>query len=256
MLNRLPQFAASVGHRLMAFLWSSLAQRSWDSYGRLASTDKIMTVADASRFAFTAMHSLRTDRASTFRTLKQQAVIDPSVATYIQKIRDVELPALQRAADLADTIDFPDKQVLLPELRQLIKSFLALETDSWAAFSKPLAERRESLTKEYMDVATRLIETLEKTSSRMFAGVKFSDPVIDQLIGMKEIAWLVRNYGGEASLLISNGMVAGHLAPDGPAKYAANVGGTTGAWQALESLAAGSALPPALQKAMADAKSK
>src|SRR5262249_60583340 len=106
------------------------------------------------------------------------------------------------------TIDFGDKQVLLPELRQLIKRFLALETESWEAFSKPAAARRESLTKEYMDVATRLIETLDKTSSRMFASVKFSDPVIDQLIGMKEIAWIVRHLGGEASPMISNSIVA------------------------------------------------
>ena len=258
MLNRLSvnSLLQSAIALMAFFVVVMLAQRSWDSYGRLASTSKMITVADASRFAFTSMHSLRTDRASTFRELKAQGTIQPSTATYIQKIRDVELPALQRAADLAETIDFPDKQMLLPELRQLIKSFLALETESWAAFAKPLAERRESLSKEYMDVATRLLETLDKTSSRMFASVKFSDPVIDQLIGMKEIAWIVRNSGGEASLLISNSMVVGQMPPDGPQKYAANVGGTVAAWQALESLAAGSTLPPALAKAMADAKSK
>ena len=242
---------------LMAFfVVIMLAQRSWDSYDRLSSTDKIMTVADASRFAFTAMHSLRTDRASTFRTLKGQGTIEPAVATYIQKIREVELPALQRAADLAGEIDFGDKQVLLPELRQSIKSFLALETESWEAFSKPVAARRESLSKEYMDVSDKLLGTLEKMSSRMFASVKFSDPMIDQLMGMKEIAWIVRNLGGEASLMISNSVVAGHLPPDGPAKYAGYVGGTQAGWQALESLAAGSDLPPALAKTIAEAKAK
>jgi methyl-accepting chemotaxis protein len=258
MLNRLSvnSLLQSAIALMAFFVVIMLAQRSWDSYGRLSSTDKIMTVADASRFAFTAMHSLRTDRASTFRELKGQGTIQPSVATYIQRIREVELPALQRAADLAETIDFPDRQALLPELRQLTKSFLALENESWEAFSKPVAARRESLTKEYMDVATRLIETLEKTSSRMFAAVKFSDPVIDQLIGMKEIAWIVRNYGGEASLLISNSIVAGSLPPDGPVKYAKNVGGTEGGWAALESLAAGSVLPPALAKTIAEAKAK
>src|ERR1051326_6393050 len=225
-----------------------LAQRSWESYGRLASTDKMMTVADASRYAFTVMHSLRTDRASAFRTLKQQGPIEPSVATYIQKIREVELPALQRAADLADTIDFADKPALLPELRQSTKRFLALETESWDAFAKLLAGRRESLVTDYMDVANKLLDTLEKTSSRMFASIKFSDPQIDQLMGMKEIAWIVRNLGGEASLMISNSMVAGHLPPDGPAKYAGYVGGTQAGWQSLERLAAGSALPPALDR--------
>jgi methyl-accepting chemotaxis protein len=240
---------------LMAFfVVAMLAQRSWDSFGRLSSTNKTMNVADASRFAFKAMHSLRTDRASTFRTLKQDGTIEPSVATYIQRVREIELPALQSAADLAESIDFADRQTLLPELRQLTKTFLALETESWEAFSRPVGARREALTKEYMDVTGRLLDTLEKMSSRMFAAVKLSDPVIDQLMGMKEIAWIVRNLGGEASLMISNSMVAGHMPPDGPAKYAGYVGGTAAAWQALESLAAGSALPPALTKTIAEAK--
>ncbi len=250
-VNSLLQSAMAV----MAFcVVMMLTQRSWDSYDRLASTSKTTTVADASRFAFTAMHSLRTDRASSSRTLRQDGVMEPSVATYIQKVRAVELPALQRAADLADGIDFPDKPTLLPELQQLTKSFLAIENESWNAFAKPLSARRPALVQEYMDVSGRLLETLEKMSARMFAAVKFSDPVIDQLIGMKEIAWQVRNFGGESSVLISNAMVAGHLPPDGPAKYAANVGAAVGAWAALESLAAGSTLPPTLTKTMADAK--
>src|SRR5262249_11870231 len=43
---------------------------------------------------------------------------------------------------------------------------------------------------------------------------------------------------------------------DGPAKYAGYVGGTQAGWQALESLAAGSTLPPALAKTIAAAKAK
>ncbi len=252
-VNSLLQTAIGV---MAFFVVMMLAQRSWDSYDRLSSTDKTMTVADASRFAFTAMHSLRTDRASSSRTLKQQGVMEPSVATYIQKIREVELPALQKAAELAGEIDFPDKQVLLPELRQLIKSFLALENQSWEAFSKPLASRPASLVNEYMDVSGRLLETLEKTSARMFAAVKFTDPMIDQLIGMKEIAWIVRNFGGESSVIISNAMASGQLPPDGQAKYTSNVGATLGAWAALESMAAGSGVPPALSKTIAEAKAK
>ena len=87
-VNSLLQSAIAV---MAFFVVVMLAQRSWESYDRLASTDKIMTVADASRFAFTVMHSLRTDRASTFRTLKQEGAIEPSVASYIQKIRALQV---------------------------------------------------------------------------------------------------------------------------------------------------------------------
>src|SRR5436305_1458513 len=66
----------------------------------------------------------------------------------------------------------------------------------------------------------------------------------------------MHSLGGESSVLISNSIASGHLPPDGPAKYAANVGAAQGAWAALESLAAGSALPPALSRTMAEAKAR
>jgi methyl-accepting chemotaxis protein len=106
---------------------------------------------------------------------------------------------------------------------------------------------------EYMTVSQKLLETLDGISSRMFAAVKFSDPVVDHLIAMKEVAWLVRNQGGEASLMISNSMVAGHAPPDAPAKYAGFIGGTTTAWQALQGMASGTPLPPRVREAITKA---
>src|SRR5262249_59340700 len=95
--------------------------------------------------------------------------------------------------------------------------------ESWEAFSKPKAARREAAAKDYWSETTKLIETLDKLSAQLFAAVKYSDPVIDQLMEMKQIAWIVRNQGGESSLLISNGIAAGRLAPEARAKYAAFV---------------------------------
>src|SRR5262249_48125944 len=158
--------------------------------------------------------------ATTFRTLKGEPVIPPDVATYLTNIRKAELPALQSAVDLAARIDFADRDTLLPELQRLAKQFLTLETESWEEFKKPRAARRAGLADEYMAVSQKLLETLDKISSRMFAAIKFNDPVIDHLMALKEAAWIVRNQGGEASLLISNSMVAGHAPPDAPAKYA------------------------------------
>ncbi len=231
-----------------------IAARAWDSWQRLSATSRIATVADASRHAFKAMHSLRTDRASTVRELNSEGTITPSVATYIRGVRDAEDPAMQTAAELADTIDFADHNTLVPALRQSIKTLTALQTESTDAFSKPKPSRRAGLAKEYSDEATRLIEMLEKLSSRMFASVKYNDAVIDQLMALKEIAWVLRNEGGEASLLVSNSLVAGHAGPDAQMKYAGHVGGTKAAWQALESIAFGTPLPPRVSQAIDAAK--
>src|SRR5215470_10638578 len=112
-----------------------LAGRAWDSWQRLATTGRISAVADASRFGFKAMHTLRTDRATTFRELSNDGTIQPPVVTYIKGVREAELPALQSAVDIAESVDFPGRQTLIPELRQEIKTLTALAAESWEAFN-------------------------------------------------------------------------------------------------------------------------
>ena len=250
-VNSLLKAAISI---MAAVVVIMLAARAWDSWQRLATSSRIAAVADASRFTFKAMHTLRTDRASTFRELNAEGTISPSVTAYIKGVREVEMPALQSAADIAESIDFADKQTLLPELRQEIKTLTALVPESWDAFNKPKAQRRTALVGEYMAVTGKLLETLDRFSAQLFASVKNNDAVIDQMMAMKQIAWIVRNEGGEASLLVSNSMVAGKAVPDAPAKYAGHVGGTIAAWAALESMAFGTSLPPRVTQAIAEAK--
>jgi len=231
-----------------------LAGRAWDSWQRLATTGRISAVADASRFGFKAMHTLRTDRATTFRELSNDGTIQPPVVTYIKGVREAELPALQSAVDIAESVDFPGRQTLIPELRQEIKTLTALAAESWEAFNKPKAERRAALVTEYSAIATKLLETMDKLSAELFASVKNSDPVIDQMMAMKQIAWIVRNEGGEASLMVSNSMVTGKAPPDASAKYAGRVGGSVAAWAGLEGMAFGTSLPPRVTQAIAEAK--
>src|SRR5215471_15251790 len=146
-----------------------LAGRAWDSWQRLATTGRISAVADASRFGFKAMHTLRTDRATTFRELSNDGTIQPPVVTYIKGVREAELPALQSAVDIAESVDFPGRQTLIPELRQEIKTLTALAAESWEAFNKPKAERRAALVTEYSAIATKLLETMDKLSAELFA---------------------------------------------------------------------------------------
>jgi hypothetical protein len=99
-------------------------------------------------------------------------------------------------------MDFSDRATLLPELKRLIDAFVVLETESWNALNKPKASRRPELGKEFMDNTAALVETLDKLSTKVAAAVNHDDPVIDQMLMIKQLAWLMRNTAGEASLLI------------------------------------------------------
>jgi len=209
-----------------------LAANAWESWQRLATARRIADVADASGFAFKAMHNLRTDRATTVRGLNDPEPADAEVTKRLDGIRADEMPALKAAQARLATISFADDATLLPALEQSFKTWTALQAESRDALTKPKTARRDQLGKEYMAEASALLELLDKVSARLTAAVKLNDPLIDQLLAIKQLAWLVRNAGGDASLLVSNGIAAGKIAPDGPRKYAAAVGGSETAWAA------------------------
>src|SRR5262249_55408669 len=79
-----------------------------------------------------------------------------------------------------------------------------------------------------------------------------ADPFVDQMMAIKQLAWTVRDTGGDASALISKGMKV--LPPDAQQQYAVFTGKSQVAWAALEDVAAGLAAPPALGDSMAKAK--
>jgi hypothetical protein len=256
MLNRLTVSALlkAVIVVMAACVVAGLSSSAWDCSGRLSMTSRMSVIADTSSHLFKAMHSLRTDRSSTFRLLNSDQPMDSAIDKYLRDIRDTEMPAVSAALGLLPSIDFADQKTLVPELDRLFKTLTAEQKEFWDAMSKPKASRRPELPKEYMEATAALLETLDKLSGNLAAAVNHQDPVIDQLLAIKQIAWLLRNTGGESSLLISNGLAAGRLAPETRATYAKLLGGTEIAWNALELTASGMQLPPALSSAMAATK--
>jgi methyl-accepting chemotaxis protein len=232
-----------------------LGSSAWTSWQRLATVRRIVVIADLSGFAFKAMNSLRTDRASTTRLLNADAVISPDMTTYLNRIRGRQMPALNGAVELVDTVDFPGHETLRPELKRAAKALTALEQESWEAFAKPKAARRDGLAKEHNAEETKLLATLDQLGKALVAAVKHNDPFIDEMFQMKQLAWLIRNTGGEASLLVSLGTGGAKLPPDARQKYIAFNGGVATAWAALEDMvAAGNAVPPEVAAAMAKAR--
>ena len=65
-----------------------------------------------------------------------------------------------------------------------------------------------------MAATNAMLETLEKLSGTLAAAVNHQDATIDQLLAIKQIAWLLRNTAGEASLIVSTGLSAGKVSPE------------------------------------------
>jgi methyl-accepting chemotaxis protein len=224
---------------------------AWDSWGRLQVTGRIAGIAETSANLFKAMHNLRTDRSTTNRLLNSDQPVDSDIDKYLRGLRDTEMPAMGNALSQLASIEFEQQKALVPELDRLFKLLGGLQKEFWTEVAKPKASRRPTLAKEYMDTTQALLETLDKLSAALAANVNHQDATIDQLLAIKQIAWLLRNTAGEASLLISNGLAAGRVTPESRLTYVKFLGGTDIAWNALELTASGMRLPPALSAAIA-----
>jgi methyl-accepting chemotaxis protein len=257
MLNRLTVSALLKIVLLATSLWVviGISLNAWDSWGRLQAANRISVIADASAYMFKAMHNLRTDRSTTDRLLNAEPPVDTDVDKYLRSLRDSEMPAMSRALELLPTMQFAQQATLVPEFDRLFKTLTAEQKEFWDDVAKPKASRRAALPKEYQETTQGLLDTLDKLSGALAAAVNHQDATIDQLLAIKQAAWLLRNTAGEASLIISKGLAAGRISAEINTNYIKFFGGTAIAWNALELATGGMQLPPALSAAMSATKS-
>jgi methyl-accepting chemotaxis protein len=227
---------------------------AWDSWGRLQQAGRISVITDASANMFKAMHNLRTDRSTTNRLLNGGAPLDADIEKYLRSLRDAEMPGMSNALALFGKIEFPQQQTLVPEFDRLFKTLAAGQKEFWELMAQPTSPRRAALAKEYMETTQGLLNVLDKLSGVLAGSVNHQDAVIDQLFAIKQIAWLLRNTAGEASLLISNGLAMDRIPAETRLTFTKFTGGTDAAWNALQLTASGMQLPPALAAAIEGVK--
>ena len=228
---------------------------AWSSWGRLQQANRIVAVSAASAEVFKAMANIRADRATTNRQLVGDTQIDPDTEKYIRGIRDELMPALARAVDILPTIEIPERDTIVADLARLNKALLAQQAEFWTEVAKPKASRRTALAKEYLESEDGLMKILEKLSPVLAASVNHQDATIDQLLMIKQMAWLLRNTAGEYSVIVGNVISSGKVPPETQLAFTKFIGGTDAAWNAIELAATGMQLPAALSAAMSETKS-
>jgi methyl-accepting chemotaxis protein len=230
-----------------------LALNAWDSWQRLRVASRIAAVADVSGYLFTSLHNMRVDRASVFRDLQSDKPVTRPNELLAQSIRD-EMPALSSALKAMDAVDFPERAAAVADLAPRIKRLEALHAESAAAFGQPKAARRAGIAQDYSNEVGAFIDTLDALSTRLVRLIALQDAFVDRLMEVKQLAWAVRNAGGDASVVISNTLSGQPLAADAMLKYTANVSKADTAWAALEDIAGAMPVPAALTAAMNKAK--
>ena len=244
MLNRLSVnvLLNSVVAVLAAAVVIMLSLGAWDSVKRLGVVGRIANVTEASGYLFTALHSLRFDRSSTTREMNSEQQLTSLIPAHRQG-RDAEVAALKSGLAVIEATDFPGRSEAVIKLSQAISKLTALHQETAAAFAQPKAARRSALTQEFIQAVADLTDLLDKTSSQMVRSVVLADSYVDQLLELKQLAWMARNAGGDASVIVSNTLGGMPLPADALLKYTANIAKLEVTWAALEDLASRLPLP-------------
>ncbi|MDB5602418.1 MAG: methyl-accepting chemotaxis sensory transducer [Xanthobacteraceae bacterium] len=233
---------------LVAAVMVVLSMGALDSWTRLQSINRITGVAAASSHIFKALHNLRTDRVQTVRMMADDKTSAALSAAHLAN-RVAVMDGLKATHALLKDADLAGRQATVDSLDNAIKKFTALHTETAAAAARPKAERRAGLGQEYNKESGDLLDMLDKLSSQLSRSIKLADAFVDQMMEMKQLAWVVRNAAGDASVLVSSGLSA-PLPPEPLLKYTAFVSKTETAWAALEEVAAGLVLPTAFNEAV------
>jgi methyl-accepting chemotaxis protein len=255
MLNRLSisVLLKSVIALMGAVIVVMLALSARESWTRLQTANRISQVANISAYMFTALNSLRVDRASTARDLLADK--PPSgIAKMIKDQRDMEMPALNSTLQVLATSDFPDRDQAIADLAPRIKKFAELQQQTDAAFGQPKAARPAGLGDAYNKQGIALTDALDAWGTKLVKFISLQDPYVDQLLEIKQLAWAMRNAAGEMSLLVSNGL--GGIAPpaDALTTYTLNNGKFDISWGAVTDIAARLPTTPGLDAAISKFK--
>ncbi|MDX2168990.1 MAG: methyl-accepting chemotaxis protein [Deltaproteobacteria bacterium] len=232
-----------------------LGLNAWGSYRQVARTDRILGFVEASNHAFRAMHMTRLDRSQSVRALNGENPATATAKSSILKLRQGLLPAIAASAEAMAKVDLPEAATAGAELQRIHKTMSALHAESVPAFDQPKTARRAGLAQEFQAETTKLIELLEKLSNRLAAASRLDDPLVDQMMQVKQLAWTTRQAAGESSVAISNIMTGSQPAnAESWPRYIAFLTQATTAWAALADTVNGSDISPRLAAAIAAAK--
>jgi methyl-accepting chemotaxis protein len=225
---------------------------SWDSWTRLKSADRIANVASASAEIFTSLHNLRLDRTMTPRALQAENAFT-AIAPDITKPRDAMMPALKAALASVETIDFPGRQTAMSNLDTAYKKLSSLHQDTVTALKQPKSARNAALGKEFIDSTTGIIEMLDKLSTELTKLILLQDAYVDQLMELKQLAWIVRHNAGDLSVMVSTPLGGAPLLPEPLIKYTALLSKVESVWGVIGEIAAMLPLPAKFAEAVATA---
>ena len=191
------------------------------------------------------------ERLATNNGLQGAEPASASLLAEIEKRRDAVKRDFDPGLAVLAELDFPNKAVLIQELRTALGKANDIRGRADAALKQSREQRDESLRKTFMPVMTDSVNAALKVWFTALYATANSDPQLARLASIKEIGWQMRDYSGRVRSNIASSIAAGAaLTPDmivANAQFRARVDML---WEQLQHLASDPGTHPAIKNAM------
>ena len=216
---------------------------------------RVASLAGTDQQLFATLIGFRRERSATSQGLISEAAADSAADARVASGREISENGYRSVIErLAGTAD-PTLVSLLARLTAAHEAVATQRPRADAAMHKPKSERDSSVAQGFLKAAKAHLDAILDLTSALEASVKLVDPVVDQLLMVKQAASTARNFGGLMALRIESAAAAGR--PWNPAdivESAEDRGRAALAWSQVVEAAARSDAPAVLVDAVARSK--
>jgi methyl-accepting chemotaxis protein len=211
-------------------------------------------LAAANRSLFVALQAVRQERGPTRSALGAGPPADPAFVASLPSLRAKAQPALDGFLAACARIAC-GAQGDLTALEGAMRAVAGIRPQVDTALGQPLAARPEGIDKRWNDTASGLVDDLERLSQSLTDEIRGLDPVLAELVAIKEASYVVRDAAGLERNDIQAAMAARAITPEVLVRMARLRGKVDAGWQLLQGLVGRSDVPAMVLTAVKSAQS-
>jgi methyl-accepting chemotaxis protein len=226
-----------------------------DALERNAAARRVERLAGTDQQLFATLIGFRLERGTFLATLVAEGPADAAADVRISTNRQLSDTAYQAVQDRLAGFSNSKLSARLSALIAAHDRLAPLRASAESAIHQVKSARDQKVADDFRKAAQDYLDAILAMSSELEETLKLVNPVVDQLIAVKQSAWAARNFGGLVAVRIENAAAAGRpwTAPEIVAG-AEDAGRAAQAWSQVLDAATRSDAPAAIVDAVARSK--
>src|SRR5690348_566850 len=215
----------------LVVMFATSAERAYKSR---ATAERIHAVIGISRDLFMAMQAIRFERGTLASVLDTATPADQGAQHDIAGLRAGANTALASALAETQKMGIPLSDPDLAKIIDAREEFDRIRASTDAALRLPKGERPPTLSGLVVAAGGKFVDSIDTFSERLSAEINQADPLITEMMKIKQIAWVVRDAADADRLAVGALIGAGEgFTPTQQLPFAAFAGQMDAGWQVI-----------------------